>query len=200
MFRLLSTGWISISVCLFVAFAILVIDISPLSAQSCTGETEPNDQPAQATAIGGAGCINAELGESDQDIYRWDVDEGAAHQSWTFTLQGMPIGLTSVQLLRVTLAENGIDVAQSTKLYEFSVQRGAEVTVDPLLFIPGTYYIGVVAAGATGAYRLELQPGPALPAVGDRESTQDTPAPLPDAQADQVRLAGDLRGADDYFA
>ena len=185
---------------LLVLLSVLAIPMSPLYSQACTSDREPNDQPAQATAIIGAGCIRAELGESDQDLYAWTVDEAAARQRWTFALQGMPTGLTSVQILRITLADNGVDVAESTKLAEFSVQRGGSATLDSLLFIPGTYYLGIVAAGGTGAYELDIQAAAPLPVAADQESTQSAPAPLPAPQADRIQLAGDLMGADDYFA
>ncbi len=181
----------------------LTMGTMPLYSQACAGESEPNDQPAQATAINGASCISAELGEGDQDIYRWTIDEAASRQRWYFTLQGLPTGLTTAQILRVTLAENGVDVVESTKLYEFSVQRGGTITSAPLLFIPGTYYLGLVAAGGTGAYEVEMQLTEPLPVAADQESTQDTPAPLPaapDNSDNLVQLSGDLIGADDYFA
>jgi hypothetical protein len=172
---------------------------TPLTAQSCTRDSEPNDQPGQATPISGDGCIAAELGDSDQDLYAWTVPEADARQLWTFTIQGAPTGVTGFQILRVTLANNGVDVAESTKLYEVSALRGGPVTVGPLLFVPGTYYLGVVGAGATGAYQVTISAGESLPAATKPTSTQDAPAPLPAPQDDKITLVGDLRDSDDHF-
>lgn len=172
----------------------------PLAAQSCTSEREPNDQPAQATALSGAGCIKADLGDSDQDLYVWTVPDSAARQPWTLTLQGMPADQTVLQLLRITLGDNGADVADSTKLYEVAVQRGGSATVGPLLLLPGTYYLGVSGAGGTGAYQVDIAAADSLPAATDAPSTQAEPAPLPAPQAGMIVLGGDLRDSDDYFA
>lgn len=179
---------------------LLIGNPRPLAAQSCTSESEPNDQPAQATALSGAGCIRADLGESDQDLYHWTVPETAARQPWTLTLQGMPAGQTALQLLRITLADNDVDVAESTKLYEVSVLRGSSATVGPLLLLPGAYYLGVSGAGGTGAYQVDIAAATELPAATDAPSTQDAPAPLPPSQGETTVLGGDLRDTDDYFA
>ena len=173
---------------------------TPLAAQSCTGDSEPNDQPAQATPISGAGCIAAELTDGDQDLYAWTVAETEARQLWQFTIHGLPTGVTAFQILRVTLADNGVDVAESTKLYELSMRRGEPVTVGPLLLLPGTYYLGIVGAGATGSYRVEISNSETLPAATDPASSQEAPAPLPAPQADAITLVGDLQGGDDHFA
>lgn len=172
----------------------------PLSAQSCIADREPNDQPPQATPLTGAGCITADLGDSDQDLYVWTLPDSAARQPWTLTLQGMPTGQTALQLLRITLADNGADVADSTKLYEFSVQRGASATVGPLLLLPGVYYLGVSGAGGTGAYQIAIAAADALPPATDAPATQAEPAPLPASSNGLITLGADLLNSDDYFA
>lgn len=192
--------WLAAAFGLLTLLFLLIGNPRPLAAQSCTSESEPNDQPAQATALSGAGCIRADLGESDQDLYRWTVPETAARQPWSVTLQGMPAGQTALQLLRITLADNGVEVAESTKLYEFSVQRGGSATVGPLLLLPGVYYFGVSGAGGTGAYQVDLAAADPLPAAVEAPSTQAEPAPLPAPQDETIVLGGDLRDIDDYFA
>ncbi|MFN8440113.1 MAG: VWA domain-containing protein [Caldilineaceae bacterium] len=182
--------------CLF--FALRVV---PAHAQSCASENEPNEQPAQATAIGGAGCVAAELGDGDQDFYLWTLNEEDAKQTWNFSLQGVATGNTGAQILRVTLADNGTDVVDSKKLFALSVFDGESAESGELLFQPGTYYIGVSAAGGNGAYQFDLKPVTPLPAAADATATSETPANLPPPGADQrIFTAGDLQGSDDYFA
>lgn len=193
-------AWRSLALAFLLAFLVFLSPSRPLLAQSCTGESEPNDQPAAATALNGPGCIDAALTESDQDLYRWTVPDSAARQPWTFTLQGMPTGQTGLQLLRITLADNGVDVAESTKLYELSVQRGGSTTVGPLLLLPGLYYVGIIGAGGTGAYRVDIAAATALPPATDDPSTQDAPVALPAPQGATIVVGGDLRDTDDYFA
>lgn len=186
---------------LLVLAVCVVIVPRPLQAQVCTQEIEPNDQPPQATPLAGAGCISAEIGDNDQDLYAWSVTDADAQRSWEFALQGTPTGLTGMQVLRVEFADNGVDVLASTKLFEMSTVNGESVQSGPLLFSPGVYYLGLSAADGRGAYQLDLQPGAALPAMSDAGSSAETPSPL-SAGAGETTLqaSGDLQGQDDYFS
>ena len=121
---------------LLVLLALLLLRAPTLHAQSCAGEAEPNEQPAQATAVNGAQCLNGTLQEGDQDIFLWQVNEADASQQWNLSLQGVPTGVTGAQLLRITFAENGTDVAESQKLFALDARDGELVESGPLLLLP----------------------------------------------------------------
>ncbi|MFN8493944.1 MAG: VWA domain-containing protein [Caldilineaceae bacterium] len=172
-------------------------------AQSCTAETEPNDQPAQAAKISGAVCLSGEEKGNDQDIFAWTVSEADAKQRWDFTLQPIQGALTNVQIVRVTFAANGADVADSAKLYTFGTADGQAVSAKDLLFVPGTYYIGVVHSGNDGKYQLTIQPRAALPPNGDVEPNDDantaTALPQTTVATETISLSGDLNGSEDNY-
>ena len=141
---------------LLVLLALLLLRAPTLHAQSCTGEAEPNEQPAQATAVNGAQCLSGALQEGDQDFFLWKVSETDASQSWNLSLQGVPTGVTGAQLLRITFAENGTDVAESQKLFALDARDGELVASGPLLLLPSDYYIGLSVAGGEGDLKRPL--------------------------------------------
>ena len=93
--------------------------------------------------------LQGSLVSQDQDLYAWKVDAAEAGQRWALTLHPVGDQTTTVSIVQVTFADNGVDVA-STKTLLTLIAIGAEAkSVDDLLFLPGTYYVGV-AAGAEG--------------------------------------------------
>lgn len=132
---------------------------------------------SMATAVNGAQCLSGALQEGDQDIFLWQVSEADASQQWNLSVQGLPTGVTGAQLLRITFAENGTDVAESQKLFALDATDGELVESGPLLLLPGDYYIGLSAAGGEGDYQFAMQPLAALPC--DAGSTYETSSALP---------------------
>ena len=167
----------------------------PAHAQTCIAETEPNEQPGVATPVA-IGCVEGEIKGSDQDFYKFTFDDTAAAQRWTLAAEGVPGQPTTVQILRIKFADNGVDVAENTKLAVLDLPDGSPQALNDLLLRAGDYYVGVTSLGE-GPYRLTWQPGAAMPANGDAEPNdgRDTATPL----AGAFTLSGDLQGSSDEY-
>src|SRR5690606_27416864 len=144
-------------------------------AQQCTYEVEPNDTPAQATVVTGAGpdaveaarsgkigitCLAGELGSGDQDAFYWEIDEEAAAHVWQVVLEGPRGGLTQVHFFDIEFAENGVDVVRADQLFRFETTNGATATSAGILLQPGRYVLGLSPAGVDGEYVVNLHPRP----------------------------------------
>lgn len=142
-------------------------------AQQCTYESEPNDTPATATRLTGAGpnmiapasynevgalCLTGTVGSSDQDAFRWDVTAEDARHRWTLAVEGPRNSVTTVELFRVTFADNGVDVTQVEKYPSVTTQNGSAAKSREFLIQPGSYYLGVATSGSAGEFVANLAP------------------------------------------
>lgn len=154
------------------AFTLLAVLLSGAAAQECTWEIEPNDTPAAATLITGAGpesafdlergraqtaCLTGELSADDQDAFIWEVDETAADQLWVIDLEGIPGQLTRLDLMTVTFADNQVDVTARRDLLTVNTPTGRSVTSAEFVVQPGRYLIGLSSSGGSGQYVAHLR-------------------------------------------
>ncbi len=146
-----------------VAVAVTAILLAATAgAQVCTVDAEPNDTPATAQDVSDTLCIAGSMAAQDQDAYLWVVDDEAAARWWSVSMEGIPGHLTKVDLIRVTLADNGVDVTAADTLASFTSPGGALTESAPVLVAPGRYVLGVSKSGGEGAYVVHLDPGDAL--------------------------------------
>lgn len=111
-------------------------------------ESEPNNTPAEANLIAGAVTVLGTMNDRDQDGFMWTVSDEDAQKRWVFELQGIPGRLTIADIVRVTFAENGIDVANTEKLTTMGTRDGYTPAITrELIFEPGEYLIGIAYAG-----------------------------------------------------
>jgi Mg-chelatase subunit ChlD len=123
-------------------------------AQPAVYESEPNDRPADLNRVSGAVKIMGSMSGDDQDGFMWSVSDVDAQKRWTLELQGIAGRLTTVDVMRIEWAENGVDVAGKTSLFSFGSRDGAKPAVaENLIFEPGEYVLGVAHAGGGGTYR-----------------------------------------------
>ncbi|HRN18292.1 MAG TPA: hypothetical protein PLU66_04330, partial [Trueperaceae bacterium] len=169
-FRWTSRGWRRSASLLLTS---LVLVASAAHAQQCTYEVEPNETPATATRLTGAGpqmlaptnrnsvgvlCLTGDVSSSDQDAFRWDVSEEQAAHRWEIELVGPNGTLTKLDLFRVTFAENGSDVTAVDKFLDLGTQGGAAAVSQEFLVEPGTYFLGVSNSGKGGEYVANVRP------------------------------------------
>ncbi len=156
-------------------------------AQQCTYEVEPNETPATATRLTGAGpqmlgpargnsvgglCLTGDVSASDQDAFRWDVSEEQAAHRWEIELVGPGGTLTKLDLFRVTFAENGSDVTAVDKLLDIGTQGGAAAVSEQFLVEPGAYFLGLSNSGNGGEYVANVRPVSVL-RYGDADERYD---------------------------
>jgi von Willebrand factor type A domain len=123
-------------------------------AEAAVIEVEPNDTPAAATPVAAPAVIMGAMAEGDQDAYLWTVSDVDAEKRWTLELDGIPGQLTIVEILRVDLAENGVDVTGYDRLMKMGTRDGSKPSiVENLMFEPGDYVLGVAHAGGGSAFR-----------------------------------------------
>jgi von Willebrand factor type A domain len=132
--------------------AILLVSLpASFLAQPSLYEIEPNDTPAEATQIGGEVIVIGTLKGQDQDGYNWTVSDVDAQKRWNFELQGVPGRLTILEVIRVVLADNGVDVAGTERLFKMGTRDGSVPSVhEDLIFEPGEYILGVAGSGGGG--------------------------------------------------
>src|SRR5829696_4777716 len=70
-------------------------------------EREPNDEALEAQPLAGPVCVTGEILAADQDVFRWELDETAALERWTFVLSGLPGQAGVVRLYRPTFSPDG---------------------------------------------------------------------------------------------
>ncbi len=122
-----------------------------VQAQAAYYEVEPNDTPAQANAISGEGTVMGSMMNGDQDGFMWTVSDNDARKRWTFELHGIPGKLTIAEVVRITYADNGVDVAGRERLMKMGTRDGLTPSVaQDLVFEPGEYLIGIAYAGSGG--------------------------------------------------
>ncbi len=188
---------------------LIILTISLLvqlaQAQTCKNTQEPDNMPSEATALTGKACAIGEAEKSDQDLILWTVSEEDAKKFWILELEGPKNQLSELEVLRVTLAEDGSTVTARETLLTLSTPDGNLESSQPLIFAPGTYILGMVSAGE-GGYYLNLRPdkhpnNPSanrnLPSNRDYEPNEST------EEASIVKgafsFAGDIVGSPDYY-
>jgi len=129
-----------------------MLTASTLHAYNSVYETEPNDKPLQFNEVSGSVILLGELDSNDQDGYRWTISDVDAQQSWTISFQGVPGRLSVVDVIRLTYADNGVDVLSQDKLATLGSRDGSKpIVIRDLIFEPGEYILGVAGGGATKA-------------------------------------------------
>ena len=124
---------------------------STLQAYNSIYEIEPNDKPLDFNEVNGSAILIGEMDRGDQDGYRWTISDVDAQQSWTISFQGVPGRLSVVDVIRLTYAENGVDVISQDKLVTLSSRDGSKpVGVRDLIFEPGQYILGLAQGGSSG--------------------------------------------------
>ena len=156
-----------------VLFSLFIATMGSALAQQCTYELEPNDTPATATRLTGAGpnmiapasfnevgalCLTGTVGSGDQDAFRWEVTEKHARHRWTLAVEGPRNGVTTVELFKVTFADNGVDVTQVEKYSSVTTPNGGAALSGEFLVQPGSYYLGVATSGAAGEFVVNVTP------------------------------------------
>lgn len=188
-----------------VAFTLvaLILGTRPVSAEqptpevgSCKIATEPNDEVATAVNLGaGAVCASAVNPKGGQDLYRWTVGEGDATTLWTMRTTAIPDQVSKIEVYRVATDSSGA-VVQADKLLSVAGGDAASAGARDMMWLPGTYYVGVATSGP-GPYQLNISKASPTPAAIDSgpHSTADTALPVSGAFA----LSGDRAGSDDVF-
>lgn len=139
---------------LFVSAVIGVSCILPAVAQSLIYEAEPNDTPTSATPFSDAALLAGTLESGEQDGFVWTVSDVAATQRWTFEWEGVPGDLSVVDVMQFALSDDGSEVVSRQKLFTMASRDGAQtVAARDLIFLPGTYLLGLARAGDNAGFR-----------------------------------------------
>lgn len=143
-------------------FVLLASLLAFAVGQDCALEQEPNDTPAEANALVDFGCLVGELPGNDQDAWVWEVSEAQAGVPWAVEIEGIPGELTKLDLIRVTFADNGVDVTSADTLWTFGTRDGRLNASEPFLIGPGRYILGISKSGGSGRYVAHFRPQRAL--------------------------------------
>ena len=174
-------------------------------AQTCKNTQEPDNTADEATILAGKACALGEIEKSDQDLILWTVSEEDAKRFWILELEGPKNQLSKVEVLRVTLAEDGNTVTARETLLTLSTSDGDLESSQALILAPGTYILGIVSAGK-GDYYLNLRPDkkPDNPSADRRlpsnrdyepnETTEDAPI-----VKGAFSFLGDIEDSPDYY-
>jgi len=79
-------------------------------------ESEPNDTPATANPVAGAGRIAGVQVSTEQDGFMWTVSDEDARKRWTLELQGIADAVTVVDVFTVEFADNAAETDSSKEL------------------------------------------------------------------------------------
>jgi hypothetical protein len=161
-------------------------------------EREPNDEALDAQPLDGPVCVTGEIEAADQDVFRWELDETAARERWTFVLSGLPGQAGVVRLFRPTFDSDGSTVTAVDEVIGVTNQPGdPPATINDVLLPPGVYLIGVGSSGPA-PYHLDIHRGTPLPPSLDQEPN-DT-AETATMVAASIASSGDQIGSEDRFA
>lgn len=130
---------------------VVLLPLAGLQAQPAHYESEPNDTPAQANAIGGAVTVFGTMDKGDQDGFVWTVSDDDARKRWTFELRGIPGRLTIAEVVRVEMADGKSAVVGAERLMKMGTRDGLTPSIArDLIFEPGEYLIGIAYGGGSG--------------------------------------------------
>jgi len=147
-----------------------VLSLPSAWGQQTVMESEPNDTPADAMRIAGEVVLIGSMAGGDQDAYLWTVSDADARKRWTFELRGIPGRLTIVEITRLEYAENGTDVTGFEKFMKMGTRDGQIPSIhESLMFEPGEYLLGLVAAGGGGG---AFRPPAASLSFGEGNNTE----------------------------
>ena len=129
---------------------ILCCFVITANAQIFQYEIEPNNKPLEATVINPPIEVFAEMQNSDQDLFLWDVTDAQSAFQWSLQLQGLTERLTRVDIMQFKFTEDGKGVASVNKIFSFASKDGLGIEkIDNLIFSPAKYYIGLSYAGTS---------------------------------------------------
>jgi hypothetical protein len=161
-------------------------------------EREPNDEALEAQPLDGPVCVTGEIVAADQDVFRWELDETAARERWTFVLSGLPGQAGVVRLYRPTFSPDGGTLTAVDEVIGAANQPGdPPATINDVLLPPGVYLIGVGSSGPA-PYRLDIQRGTPLPPNLDQEPNDTAESAA--AVAATIATCGDQIGSEDRYA
>ena len=145
-----------------VAMALFVVSMALTPgalAQSCTTESEPNDTPMTAVALGELRCFTGELAGQDQDAWVWEVTEADAEVPWTMLVQGIRGQLTKVDVIGIQFTDDGTGVTSADTAFTHGTSTGAPNVSAPFVVTPGDrWFFGVSKSGGEGSYVVRLEP------------------------------------------
>ncbi len=173
----------------------LIIFSSFVLAQRCTEELEPNNTPPEATVFTGMGCIIGTFEDSDQDFFAWTVtNDDLRSRRVVFEIDPKEAELVSLQLLKLSFAENGIDVIGKEDLFKLEATEKINATF-PQILTEGNYHLGIAGKGSYTVNIHEVDPS--LPGNFDYE---------PNDSSEEARektgpfgFSGNLEGSVDYY-
>ncbi len=174
---------------------LLIIFSSFVLAQRCTEELEPNNTPPEATSFAGMGCIIGTLENSDQDFFAWTVtNDDFRSRRVVFEIDPKEAEPVNLQLMKLSFAENGIDVIGKEDLFKLEATEKINATF-PQILAEGNYYLGIAGKGSYTVNIHEVDPS--LPSNSDRE---------PNDSSEEARekigpfgFSGNLEGSIDYY-
>lgn len=139
-------------------------------------------------------CASGQLDGADQDLYAFTIAPEDARQFFILSVEaeGVSKSLTRVQLFR--LRANG---GSPQSLFVFETPDGSLRTSDLILLGPGSYILGISAAGGPETYNISVDGSGDLPAAIDVEPNDDRALAMP-VESD-FDLSGDLAGDNDWF-
>ena len=95
----------SLVLALAAVLALPAVSPGTVSGQAeCIADVEPNDDPASAQLLVGAGCFEGTLPDGDQDLALWEVTSDDAATRWIVSLEGPRRSLTLLQVFPITSA------------------------------------------------------------------------------------------------
>jgi hypothetical protein len=154
-----------------------VLAAGPLHA-ACLPESKPNNTLETAQKIPSAFCIQGSTNGRDQAVFLWTLSLEDAARQWTLHLDTLPGQSVILKLQRVTLDASGKSPSTMSLLQEGKTSAStADVSLGPMIALPGTYAI-LVASTGNALYRLRAEAGETL-----------TPAAAATAQKGAFRLS-----------
>jgi hypothetical protein len=150
------------------------------------------------------GCVTGALPQDDlADHVLWTIDPGLTAQRWDVGIavsEGAPAILAISQITSDPAAPTLTLDPQVTELR--TAPDVADAALRDLWLRPGRYLItvgpGGLWTGTPSRYRIDVQPGSALPASADQEPNDDATTATPIATA--FELSGDAATTDDFYA
>jgi hypothetical protein len=205
-------------VVLAVAVCSLLVQGPAASAQStpvspspgvpaCRAESEPDDAPAQAPQLSGELCLTGTLpGQTDQDLFIWELTPTDALSTWTFSISGVPHTITSIHVIPITSAPNdpNFQFGSGVARIDSNPDEAAPGVQSGVALAPGRYVLGISRGNSdqgtpdpNAQYTAVVTRDETLPPNGDVEPNDD--ATHATSLAASISLVGDLQGSVDVY-
>jgi len=168
---------------IFVA-ALLALALGSVTAQAqdaCATDIEPNETAETAQPSSGAFCLEGSIGEGDQEIIAWSVDDESARRPWTIRVKGPRDQQTRLQIHRLEEPGDAANPAVvGPELVALVTPAGADTVERLKLFVsPGTWLVGIsVSPGAGGAYRVDFEAGEPAPSNTVDNASPEAASPV----------------------